>query len=84
MYVDYFLTEVDLHIVLIFPGISNRIVSFANVYNQLKILVVVVRLFVKRIPGPLCRADNHKHTEIGWGHLKIFPRTIGPEKLRFT
>jgi hypothetical protein len=22
--------------------------------------------------------------KIGWGHLKIFPRTTNPEKLRFT
>jgi hypothetical protein len=29
------------------PGISNRIVSFANFYNQLKIQVVVVSPFVK-------------------------------------
>jgi hypothetical protein len=32
------------------PGISNRIVSFANFYNQLKILVIVVRPFVKQAP----------------------------------
>jgi hypothetical protein len=30
------------------PGISNRIVGFANFYNQLKILVVAVSPFVKR------------------------------------
>jgi hypothetical protein len=31
-------------------GISNRIVSFTNFYNQLKILVVAVSPFVKRAP----------------------------------
>jgi hypothetical protein len=32
------------------PGISNRIVSFANFYNDLEILVVVVSSFAKRDP----------------------------------
>ena len=32
------------------PGISNRIAEFANLYNQLKILVVVLGPFVKRVP----------------------------------
>jgi hypothetical protein len=29
-------------------------------------------------PGPLQRRDNHKNVKMGWGHLKIFSRTIGP------
>jgi hypothetical protein len=29
-------------------------------------------------PGPLQRGDNHKNVKMGWGHLKIFSRTIGP------
>jgi hypothetical protein len=29
-------------------------------------------------PGPLQRGDNHKNVKMGWGHLKIFCRTIGP------
>jgi hypothetical protein len=30
-------------------------------------------------PGPLQRGDNHKNAKMGWGHLKIFSRTIEPE-----
>jgi hypothetical protein len=33
------------------PGISNRIFNFANVYNKLKILVVVLSPFMKQAPG---------------------------------
>jgi hypothetical protein len=35
-------------------------------------------------PGPLQMEDNHKNVKMGWGHLKIFLRTITPEKLNFT
>jgi hypothetical protein len=35
-------------------------------------------------PGPLQRGDNHKNVGMGWGHLKIFLRTMKPEKLNFT
>jgi hypothetical protein len=35
-------------------------------------------------PGPLQRGDNHKNIKMGWGHLKIFYRTVKPEKLNFT
>jgi hypothetical protein len=35
-------------------------------------------------PGPLQRGDDHENAKIGWDHLKIFSRTAGPEKLRFT
>jgi hypothetical protein len=31
--------------------------------------------------NPLQRRDNRKNANIGWGHLKIFSRTTGPEKL---
>jgi hypothetical protein len=34
-------------------------------------------------PGPLQRGDNYKNVKMGWGHLKIFSRTTGAEKLRF-
>jgi hypothetical protein len=33
--------------------------------------------------GLLQRGDNHKNVKIGLGHLKIFSRTTGPEKLKF-
>jgi hypothetical protein len=62
------------------PGISNRIVSFANFYNQLKTLVVVISPFVKQYAGPLQRGDISK---MGWGHLKIFSRIFEPEELKF-
>jgi hypothetical protein len=29
-------------------------------------------------PGPFQRGNNHKNVKMGWGHLKIFSRTIGP------
>jgi hypothetical protein len=29
-------------------------------------------------PGPLQRGDNHKNAKMGWGHLRIFFRIIGP------
>jgi hypothetical protein len=29
-------------------------------------------------PGPLQRGDNHRNVKMGWGHLKIFSRNIGP------
>jgi hypothetical protein len=29
-------------------------------------------------PGPLQKGDNHRFVKMGWGHLKIFSRTIGP------
>jgi hypothetical protein len=32
----------------------------------------------------LQRGDNHKNIKMGWGHLKIFFRTMKPEKLNFT
>jgi hypothetical protein len=35
-------------------------------------------------PGPLQRGDDYKNVIMGWGHLKIFSRTTGPEKLKFT
>jgi hypothetical protein len=35
-------------------------------------------------PGPLQRGDNHKNIKMGWGNLKIFLRTMKPEKLNFT
>jgi hypothetical protein len=35
-------------------------------------------------PGPLLRGDSHKNVKMGWGHLKIFLRTMKPEKLNFT
>jgi hypothetical protein len=35
-------------------------------------------------PGPLERGDNHKNVKIRWGRLKIFIRTMKPEKLKFT
>jgi hypothetical protein len=41
------------------PGFLNRIVSFANVYIQLKILVVLESSFVKQAPGvPRYKAQN--------------------------
>jgi hypothetical protein len=49
-YLHYFLIQADLKIILIFYkelGISNRIASFANFCNQLKILAAVVSPFVK-------------------------------------
>jgi hypothetical protein len=59
-HVHYFLIQVDFKIVLIFLWkirkmslcltISKRIVSFGNIYKQLKILVVVISPFVKRAP----------------------------------
>jgi hypothetical protein len=33
-------------------------------------------------PGLLQRGDNYKNVKMGWGHLKIFSRTTGPEKLK--
>jgi hypothetical protein len=35
-------------------------------------------------PGPFQRGDNHKTIKMGFGHLKIFLRTMKPEKLNFT
>jgi hypothetical protein len=35
-------------------------------------------------PGPLERGDNDKNVKMRWGHLKIFLRTMKPEKLNFT
>jgi hypothetical protein len=35
-------------------------------------------------PGSLQRGDNHKNIKEGLGHLKIFFRTMKPEKLNFT
>jgi hypothetical protein len=35
-------------------------------------------------PGSLQRGDNHKNIKMGLGHLKIFFRTMKPEKLNFT
>jgi hypothetical protein len=29
-------------------------------------------------PGLIQRGGNLKNVEMGWGHLKIFSRTIGP------
>jgi hypothetical protein len=29
-------------------------------------------------PGPLQRGDNQKSVKMGWGHLKIFSRTMRP------
>jgi hypothetical protein len=34
--------------------------------------------------GPHQKIDNYKYVKIEWGHLKIFSRNTGPEKLRFT
>jgi hypothetical protein len=34
--------------------------------------------------GSLQRGDNHKNIKMGLGHLKIFFRTMKPEKLNFT
>jgi hypothetical protein len=28
--------------------------------------------------------DNYKNAKTGWGNLKIFSKTTGPEKLKFT
>jgi hypothetical protein len=27
---------------------------------------------------PIQRGDNHKNVKMGWSHLNIFSRTIGP------
>jgi hypothetical protein len=35
-------------------------------------------------PGPLQRRDNNKIAKIRWDLLKIFPGTIGSEKLKIT
>jgi hypothetical protein len=40
------------------PGISNRIISFVNFYNWLKILVIVVNLSFCET-GPRCLFCNH-------------------------
>jgi hypothetical protein len=32
--------------------------------------------------GPLQRGDNHRNVKMGWGHLRIFSRTIGPILIR--
>jgi hypothetical protein len=44
------------------PGISNRIVAFANFYNQLKFLIVVLGPFVKRDPPCRIRLDQEYRT----------------------
>jgi hypothetical protein len=35
-------------------------------------------------PGPSQREDtcNHKNAKMGWGHLKVFSRTMGTEKVQ--
>jgi hypothetical protein len=35
-------------------------------------------------PGPFQRGDNNKNANIGLGNFKIFSRTTGPGKLKFT
>jgi hypothetical protein len=35
-------------------------------------------------PGSLQRGDNYKNAKMGWGYLKIFSKTTGPKKLKFT
>jgi hypothetical protein len=35
-------------------------------------------------PDPLQSGDNYKNAKTGWGVLKIFSRTTGPEKLKCT
>jgi hypothetical protein len=35
-------------------------------------------------PGSLQRGSNYKHAKMGLDHLKIFSRTIRPEKLKST
>jgi hypothetical protein len=35
-------------------------------------------------PSPLQKGDNHKNSQMGWGHLKVFfSRTTEPEELIF-
>jgi hypothetical protein len=35
-------------------------------------------------PIPLPRGESHKNVKMGWGHLKIFLRTIESEELILT
>jgi hypothetical protein len=35
------------------------------------------------VPGPLHRGDKNKNSK-KWSDLKVFSRTTGPEKLKFT
>jgi hypothetical protein len=33
-------------------------------------------------PGPFQRGDNHKNVNMGWGYLKIFSKTTGPNSIK--
>jgi hypothetical protein len=41
-------------------------------------LVKGIKVCSNKGPSPLQRGDNHKNVKMGWDHLKIFSRTIGP------
>jgi hypothetical protein len=37
-----------------------------------------IEVYSNKGPGSLQRGYNHKNVKMGWGHLKIFSRTIEP------
>jgi hypothetical protein len=43
-----------------------------------------IQVSLNKWPGPHQREDSQKTANIGYGHLKVFSRTIDPEKLKFT
>jgi hypothetical protein len=40
-----------------------------------------IQFYSMKGPGALQRGDNYKNVKLGWGHLKIYYRTMKPEKL---
>jgi hypothetical protein len=42
-----------------------------------------IQVCSKKGPDSLQRGDNYKNIKMGLGHLKIFFRTMKPEKLKF-
>jgi hypothetical protein len=43
-----------------------------------------IQVYLNKGPCPDHKGDNHKNVKLGWGHLKVFSRTKGPEKVKFT